>query len=138
MLANLCPSDERILLLLEHWSQSGTDYYFFNPGNAVINIFYVQCSWIFKQNLIFCVLIAERNLKDSLKLNFMFLDYPSNGENLLAWQLLLNFLGQVKLRYVIVRYITESFSFKIIQNILSFSILLQLLILLFWIHSMLS
>ncbi|KAG8189246.1 hypothetical protein JTE90_013774 [Oedothorax gibbosus] len=62
MLANLCPSDERILLLLEHWAQS------------------------------------EKKLKDCLKLNFMFLDYPSNGANLLAWQLLSNFLNQVKLR----------------------------------------
>ncbi|KAF8795003.1 TATA box-binding protein-associated factor like protein [Argiope bruennichi] len=60
IIAELCPSDERVLLLIEKW-------------NAY-----------------------DDELRECLKLIFMFLDYPSNGKNIEPWKILSNLLDQAK------------------------------------------
>ncbi|PRD33502.1 UNVERIFIED_CONTAM: hypothetical protein NCL1_17369 [Trichonephila clavipes] len=59
-IAEMCPSDERVLLLIEKWCD------------------------------------CEEKFKDCLKLAFMFLDYPSNGNNSKAWKILSDLLCRIK------------------------------------------
>ncbi|GFR21560.1 uncharacterized protein TNCT_471331 [Trichonephila clavata] len=61
-IAKICPSDERVLLLIEKRSE------------------------------------CEEQFQDCLKLAFMFLDYPSNGNNSKAWKILSGLLCRRKLR----------------------------------------
>ncbi|GFW56234.1 uncharacterized protein TNCV_4064491 [Trichonephila clavipes] len=61
-IAEMCPSDERVLLLIEKWCD------------------------------------CEEKFKDCLKLAFMFLDYPSNGNNSKAWKILSDLLCRIKSR----------------------------------------
>ncbi|KFM60035.1 TATA box-binding protein-associated factor RNA polymerase I subunit A, partial [Stegodyphus mimosarum] len=60
VLAELCPSDIRVLFLVEKW------------------------------------IISGENVKECLKHLFMFLDYPSNGQNIQAWKLLGRLLHQIR------------------------------------------
>ncbi|GFY42205.1 uncharacterized protein TNIN_89221, partial [Trichonephila inaurata madagascariensis] len=62
-IAEMCPSDERVLLLIEKWSD------------------------------------CEEKFQECLKLAFMFLDYPSNGNNSSkAWKILSDLLCRIKSR----------------------------------------
>ncbi|GBN20644.1 hypothetical protein AVEN_46238-1 [Araneus ventricosus] len=60
IIAELCPSDERVLLLIEKLNKYDDEFH--------------EC----------------------LKLIFMFLDYPSNGKNIKAWEILSNLLDLAK------------------------------------------
>ncbi|GFS34220.1 uncharacterized protein NPIL_218711 [Nephila pilipes] len=72
IIAMMCPSDERVLLLIEKWSE------------------------------------LEKKSQDCLKLAFMFLDYPSNGNKNEAWEVLSGLLSRSKLRKEI-KYIKRTF-----------------------------